>query len=278
MATLSSWTRDGRPYTLCTPAATLKSTLERHGYTVYHYPDDHHLAAVPPEDHTPFSATGWPGPSPYGWGMADDIMPHRDPRMPTMAQLGAKILADKRAGVAGLAWLKYMNWTDAAGACWNESWTPTYRRNPSSDRGHIHTSCRSDYYLSTIAAGYDPVAALMAPSQEEHMAKLIIVSDGPHPGGVYVTDYATRRWLTPEALGKMGAAGGPAWGQGIQTYTSAAADLAFGPDVETLRGARGDTGPKGDRGPQGEPGQPGRDGIGAGATITISGSVTQVGP
>lgn len=167
MATLSSWTRDGKPYTLCRPAADLKATFERHGYTVYHYPDPRHLNAIPPEDHTPFSATGWPGTSPYGWGMADDIMPHPDPQMPTMAQLGAKILADKRAGVAGLSWLKYMNWTDGNGACWNESWTPTYRRSGSSDRGHIHMSCRSDFYRSTLAAGYDPVAALMTPPPPE---------------------------------------------------------------------------------------------------------------
>lgn len=161
MSALTAWQHDGSPYVLCQPGLDLRVMFLGYGYGIGSYPDDRHLAAVPPEDHTPFSATGYPGVSPYGVGMAIDVMGSTRTGMPSLAQLGAKILADKKAGVAGTQSIKYMNWTDGNNNCWNESWTPNYVRSSSTDRGHIHLSFRTDYAKSTNARGYSPVAALL---------------------------------------------------------------------------------------------------------------------
>lgn len=162
------WIKAGRPYRLCRPMADLQATLRGHGYVVYDYPDDAHLMAIPPEDHTGFSATGWPGASPFGRGMAIDIMPP-DPAkgLPTLAQLGAKMVADKMAGRRELAPLKYQNWTDDEGACWHDSWQPNYARRPSTDKGHVHQSARTDYVDSDAMVHYDPVAELMDASADK---------------------------------------------------------------------------------------------------------------
>jgi hypothetical protein len=162
-AAYRNWMARGKPFTLAYPVADLMATLRRHGYTVYAYPDLSHLLANVPEDHDPFSATGWPGTSPFGWGMAIDIMPPaRALGLPTLAQLGQQMLADKLNGVAGMSWLKYQNWEPGDGRCLHESFQPNHVTRPSTDRGHIHASARTDFYLSRVAAGYDPVARIRA--------------------------------------------------------------------------------------------------------------------
>lgn len=158
-AAYRNWVARGRPFTLAYPCADLMATLRRYGYVVYAYPDSSHLLASTPEDHTPFSATGWPGTSPFGWGLAVDIMPPTaGSPLPSLARLGAQMIADKVGGVPGMAWLKYANWTPAGGQCTHDSFEPGRVTRPSSDAGHIHLSARTDFYLSRCAAGYDPVA------------------------------------------------------------------------------------------------------------------------
>ncbi|MEV0396719.1 hypothetical protein [Polymorphospora rubra] len=161
-----AWRSRGSPFRLMTPAAALRDILRRHGYTVYDIGNEDHLVATTPEDHTPYSATGWPGKAQYGTGYAIDIMPPRaGSGLPSLQQLGAQILADRRAGVAGISWLKYMNWEperNNGGPCYQERWTPNYTRRSSTDRGHIHLSGLTGYETSTIAAGYDPVARIRA--------------------------------------------------------------------------------------------------------------------
>lgn len=136
------WLADGKPYVLAQPCADLVRELRGQGYVVYHYPDDRHLLADPPEDHTPFSATGWPVKSAYPVGHAIDVMPTKG--VADLAALARRILAGKNADAPGLAALKYMNWTDVDGSCWHESWQPDHVRRTSTDRGHIHLSMRSD--------------------------------------------------------------------------------------------------------------------------------------
>lgn len=192
ITSLSGWAHDGRPFVLCTPGADLAATFQAQGYTVGAYPDAAHLAAAVPEDHCPYSHTPWPGEQPYPHGMAIDIMPRASG--PSLADIGARILADKQAGLAALAPLKYMNWTDAAGSCWHESWQPGYARRASTDVGHIHLSFRTDYVDSKACRGYDPVAALLGGDDE--MAKLVRVNQG---GAVWVTSGPHRHWLTTQA-------------------------------------------------------------------------------
>lgn len=153
------WIAAGKPFTLAAPARSLRDILRGYGYTVYDIGNKSHQVAEPPEDHMPYSATGWPVRSPRWYGFALDVMePDRALRLPTLAQLGAQIYADKNAGHPGVAWLKYMNWTPAGGECVHDKWQPSHVRTDSDDDGHIHLSGRSDHYLTDTTDGYDPVA------------------------------------------------------------------------------------------------------------------------
>jgi hypothetical protein len=155
------WVADGRPWELARPVGDLARRLLHYGYTVYTIGNAAHLHANPPEDHTPYSHTGWPRTSPYPYVHAMDIMPPTDSTLPSLAQLGAQFYADRVAGDA--SWIKYMNWEPRGvntGPCWHDAWQPSHTRTASDDRGHIHISIRSDYTTSTAAAGYDPVARI----------------------------------------------------------------------------------------------------------------------
>lgn len=158
-----TWISRGSPFRLMTPAADLRDLLRRAGYVVYDIGNEAHLEAEPPEDHTPYSETGWPRAAQYGTGYAIDIMPPDDPDLPSLQQLGAQLLADRNEGVPGIGWLKYMNWEpegDDRGPCWHESWQPGYARRRSDDRGHIHLSGLTGYETSVIGRGYDPLARI----------------------------------------------------------------------------------------------------------------------
>ena len=144
----SGWVADGRPFKDAACIDSFATTLRGFGYTVYTIGDSVHLHANPPEDHTPFSHTPWPGAQPYPYVMACDIMPGGKW---SLADLGARIVADKQAGVPGTEWIKYINWTDHNGHCWHDSWEPAHSRRPSTDRGHIHISARTDYVHKTTA-------------------------------------------------------------------------------------------------------------------------------
>jgi hypothetical protein len=171
LATFGSWARAGRPAEVAQPISDLAATLRKHGYTVYIQGDDAHMRAEPPEDHCPFSSTGWPVPNPYPWIHALDIMPPAaGSGLPSLADLAARIRVDRQAGKPGVAWLKYINSTDPAGACWHDAWMPEYQRRASTDKGHIHISARSDCTHSAMAAGYDPVFALTAPEHPTESA------------------------------------------------------------------------------------------------------------
>jgi len=165
------WDRSGRPFALSRPCKALRDTLRRHGYTVFDIGDEGHLQASPPEDHTPFSATGWPGTARKGLGYAIDIMPPAagakskidGKPLPSLQKLGAQIFKDRRADHGPISWLKYMNWEpqrNNGGDCWHEAWQPNYHQTTSNDRGHIHLSARTGVESSDVGDGYDPVARI----------------------------------------------------------------------------------------------------------------------
>jgi hypothetical protein len=161
MTAYAEWIAAGQPYTRARPTLQLRDLLRGHGYTVFDYPNVDHLKAIPPEDHTPYSATGWPITSKRWVGHAIDIMPSGPVDLVTLA---LQIIRDKDAGVPGTGWIKYINWTDAAGRCWHTSWQPTKQTVASSDRGHIHVSARSDKDTSdeVSSSGWDPVEEIMS--------------------------------------------------------------------------------------------------------------------
>jgi hypothetical protein len=155
------WVDAGKPYKQSKPTEHAWNVVRGHGYTVYHYPNDDHLKAVPPEDHTPFSATGWPITSKRWVSHAIDIMPGGGPvALPALAR---QIIADKDAEVPGTKWIKYINWTDENGNCWQTSWRPNKQTVKSTDKGHIHLSGRSDMDTSmeVTDSGWDPVERAM---------------------------------------------------------------------------------------------------------------------
>lgn len=196
------WVADDKPWIVAQPIADIASALRRHGYTVYTIGNEDHLTANPPEDHTPYSATGWPVPAPYPVVNACDIMPPTagqrsklDGRLlPSLAQLGAQLRTDRLSGHTAMTWLKYINWEPGDGTCWHDSWQPGYARRASTDRGHIHLSGRSDLITSTMAAGYDPVARIRGddiPTTDE-IARALLgakLSNGRSVNDVLVTGF-----------------------------------------------------------------------------------------
>ncbi|MDG6108213.1 hypothetical protein Daura_46085 [Dactylosporangium aurantiacum] len=161
------WLNAGRPYTLIRPAKAVQAALRGYGLTVYDYPNDAHLQANTPEDHTPFSVTGWPGPNKRWKARALDVMPrsgsatHRKEN----ADIARQLIRDRDAGVDGAMWIKYINWTDENGTCRQERWMDAARplartTRSSTDKGHIHISGRSDVDDDDRADGYDPMARL----------------------------------------------------------------------------------------------------------------------
>jgi len=135
------WINHGRPDSgLALPLQLLANTLAAAGYSVYTYPNDAHLDAEPPEDHTYYSETGWPGVSPKWWRHAIDIMPPAHPGLPGLQTIGQRLFDARQAG--GITWLKYMNWPSDGdlNAAVHDRWEPDHERTTSSDTGHIHLS------------------------------------------------------------------------------------------------------------------------------------------
>jgi hypothetical protein len=162
VATYEQWLVDGSPWFPAPCIATFAATLRGHGYTVNIIGDLAHLRANPPQDHTPYSHTPWPGPQPYPLVLALDIMPGGGPL--DWRRLGRLIVEDRTnaAMLAETEWIKYINWTDPdTGECWHTSWEPGQAQTPSSDTGHIHISARTD--LCHAPTTYDPLAHLATP-------------------------------------------------------------------------------------------------------------------
>lgn len=152
-ATYDRWRAAGSPFTLCRPLRELRDLLRGYGYTVYDIGNAAHLQHDPPEDHTPYSETGWPGRARYGYGYAVDIMPPRaGSGLPALAALGT-VIHDQRP-----AWVKYLNWEPdgPGGRCLHCSWQPRHAQRASTDRGHIHLSARTGYE-ETSGGRFDPV-------------------------------------------------------------------------------------------------------------------------
>ncbi|GGM69160.1 hypothetical protein ACFFX1_30120 [Dactylosporangium sucinum] len=161
------WVAAGKPYTLIRPAKALKRNLKAHGLTVFDFPDDGHQRAEPPEDHTPYSATGWPGPNARWKARALDIMPRADNSAGRKenADIARQLIRDRDAGRPAVMWIKYLNWTDEQGVCQQERWTDAQHPNrrttrDSSDSGHVHVSGRSDADDDGRAEDYDPISRM----------------------------------------------------------------------------------------------------------------------
>lgn len=156
-AAYNEWLHAGQPDSgLALPLAQLRDVLRGAGYTVYDRPNAAHLQAVPPEDHTPFSATGYPGTSPRWWRHAIDVMPKPGATGPRdLWLLGARIAGDRNAGL--ITWLKYINRPPGAdlSRAIQDSWQPGHAQRSSSDTGHLHLSSVTG--VETLSAPYNPL-------------------------------------------------------------------------------------------------------------------------
>lgn len=161
LAQRRDWERRGRPFQLAYPLARVRDVLRAAGYTVYDIGNQDHLDADPPEDHTPYSATGWPEWSPYGWGHAIDIMPPpAAAKLPSLQVLGRRFVNDRNSGRA--PFIKYINWGPTSDReAVQDRWQPNHERRPSRDTGHIHLSQRTDYTTSFLFDTYTPLGVPM---------------------------------------------------------------------------------------------------------------------
>lgn len=172
VTTYETWKANGSHWELAAPARRLRDRLRARGFTVYDIGNLSHLTHIPPEDHTPYSATGWPDATPYGVVTALDIMPGGPM---TLQALGARFKADRDSGK--FRTLKYMNWGPVSdSSAVQDRWTPGYSRRSSTDTGHIHLSFRSD--MVDVADDYDPFGVPAAPSTRERKMFLAIAGNG----------------------------------------------------------------------------------------------------
>lgn len=155
------WLNRGKPDSgLALPLQLLANLLASVGYTVYVYPNDAHLDAQPPEDHTYYSETGWPHASPKWWRHAIDIMPPPSGRgLPSLTELGQRILNARQADQ--ITWLKYMNWPSDGDLnhAVQDRWEPNHSRGSSSDTGHIHLSCITG--VETLDEAFNPLTSVV---------------------------------------------------------------------------------------------------------------------
>lgn len=131
------WIDSGGRWWLATPVAeiqhALQVTFDPPADSIGTIGDDSHLDAEPPEDHTPYSETGWPVPTPHGPVTAID---YEGPEWQSWAQF---LIRERDAG--RLPFIKYVNYNNV-----HYSWEPTAARRPSTDwAGHVHVSIRSDW-------------------------------------------------------------------------------------------------------------------------------------
>lgn len=146
VTTYAQWREAGSPWKISPWLVTFGELLRSKGYTVYYLGDESHLTANPPEDHTPFSHTPWPGSQPYPYVMAMDIMPGG---AMDWRDLGVALVNARHIGVAGTEPIKYINYTTRSGEVLHTSWEPGQVTIPSQDSGHIHISVRTDRYTQT---------------------------------------------------------------------------------------------------------------------------------
>lgn len=173
------WLADGSPWHPAACIQVMADVMRSHGYTVFTIGDHDHLIADPPEDHTPYSHTPWPGVQPYPIVMALDIMPGGPV---DWRELGQRIVEDKNTGRPGTEWIKYINYTAPTGECLHVSWEPGGESRPSTDTGHIHISARTDRKDQSNLSGWDPVAELTGSP-----------APGPSPA-LSETEKAMQRW------------------------------------------------------------------------------------
>lgn len=168
-----SWVADGRVWFPARPIGEYLDELRRvpgvKSGDIGVLGDDAHLVAVPPQDHCPYSATGWPVTNPYPYVCALDYSG------PSWEYYCDYWIEEARNGHT--PWVKYIN--DGRGRQYTH-WDGFRTGVDNSDQGHVHVSIRSDFVHATIG-----VFAVVPGNGfgEVNIMKLPILSEGSHGQG-----------------------------------------------------------------------------------------------
>jgi hypothetical protein len=177
------WVAAGRPLEPCQPVrdlvARLKVAYPAQANEFSWYADETHYTAEPPQDHTPYSATGWPWPSPRWVVFATDVM-HRPLIGADCNVLFPYWLAEAKAG--RMPWLKYMIW-QAKRYDVRNNWVPVAAVG---HFDHIHLSVRTDHQDTRLGAwSVVPPEDDMTPEQAGQLAELhLLATKGQRTGAV----------------------------------------------------------------------------------------------
>ncbi len=151
VAAYSAWKRAGKPVW---PANPVKDIVDRlkvaypaaAAQNLFSwYANEAHLTAVPAQDHTPFSQTGWPLASPEWYVFATDVM-HRPDLGVDCGALFPYWLSEAKAG--RMPWLKYLIWQAKIYDVRND-WRP---QSNSGHFDHIHISTRTDHRTTALGS------------------------------------------------------------------------------------------------------------------------------
>lgn len=166
------WINKGEPWHLAVPIVELKNAIEAvwspPADTIGTIGDPGHLDAEPPEDHTPYSETGWPDPTP------PFIVTALDYDGPGWEALFEHLINERMAG--RMVWIKYINFRGI-----HHRWEPDYKATPSDDwKGHGHVSIRSDScFTSTGLTAADLTGNEPLPAPEPSDLRGAIMTDWP---------------------------------------------------------------------------------------------------
>lgn len=178
------WEREGRPLEPAQPVREIvermKAAYPKAANTFSWYANESHYQAVPAQDHTPYSQTGWPLTSPEWWVFATDIMHHPELGVDCNA-LFAYWLAEAKAG--RMPWLKYLIWQAQLYDVRNQ-WRP---QSNSGHFDHIHLSVRTDWQHKGLGSWS------ITPQPQEVDMFLAQVKGDPHQ---YLSTGLKYRWIT----------------------------------------------------------------------------------
>ena len=144
-----AWDRLGRPLEPANPIREIVQRL-RVAYPraaaanlFSWYANEAHYQAEPPQDHTPYSATGWPLVSPQWVVFATDVM-HRTDLGVNCFELFNYWITEARAG--RMPWLKYLIWQGRSYDV-RSKWVP---KDAVGHFDHIHISARTDHQFTSL--------------------------------------------------------------------------------------------------------------------------------
>lgn len=140
------WVAAGRPWRLVRPVYDVRRAFIAAGWpagAIGTIGDETHLQADRPQDHTPFSVTGWPVTHPYPYVTAIDVS-HGGVRESALDDIVLYWIEQAEEGLT--PWVKYITYKGFRVDVRN-GWTPV---TASGHYDHAHVSMRSDHVDTTI--------------------------------------------------------------------------------------------------------------------------------